>query len=124
MFSLDHNLRYHLCQRYVNMNKGINGLYTLIKNEFPVSPISGDVFIFFAKNRCMVKMLRWDGDGFILYQKRLEEGTFEVPVFNPTTGKQELCWDVLLLIMRGISTSGLRKRKRFSLDKQKQYHAM
>jgi len=69
----------------------------------------------------MVKMLRWDGDGFILYQKRLEEGTFEVPVFNPTAGKQELCWDVLLLIMRGISTSGLRKRKRFSLDKQKQY---
>ncbi len=45
-------------------------------------PLSGAVFIFFSKNRQQVKLLRWDTDGFTLYQKRLEKGTFEIPYFN------------------------------------------
>ena len=49
-------------------------------------PLSGAVFIFFSKNRQQVKLLRWDTDGFTLYQKRLERGTFEIPYFN--TGKK------------------------------------
>ena len=39
--------------------------------------------VFFSKNRQQVKMLKWDGDGFLLYQKRLERGTFELPFFDP-----------------------------------------
>ena len=31
----------------------------------------------------MIKLLRWQEDGFILYQKRLEDGTFELPVLIP-----------------------------------------
>ena len=30
------------------------------------------LFVFFSKNRQSVKLLRWDTDGFVLYQKRLE----------------------------------------------------
>ncbi len=48
-----------------------------------LSPISGDIFLFFGKNRQSVKILRWDGDGFLLYYKRLEGGSFELPTFNP-----------------------------------------
>lgn len=117
MFSLESNFHYYLCQRYVNLSNGINGLYNIVKNEFPVFPVSGDVFIFFSKNHTMVKILRWDSDGFFLYQKRLEEGTFEIPRFNPQTGGYGLSWDVFMLIMRGISTKGMQKRKRFSFDK-------
>lgn len=119
MFSLDSNLHYYVCQKYVNMSNGINGLYNIVKNEFPVSPVSGDAFVFFSKNHTMVKVLRWDDDGFILYQKKLERGTFEIPKFNPQTSNYELSWDVFLLIMRGISTRGMQKRKRFSFDKQR-----
>lgn len=117
MFSLGNNLRYHLCQRYVNMGLGINGLYKVVRNEFPVSPVSGDVFVFFSKNRNTVKMLHWDGDGFVLYQKRLELGTYEVPFFNPASNSYGLSWDMLLLIMQGISTVGIKKRKRFSFER-------
>lgn len=44
-----------------------------------LSPVSGDIFLFFGKNRQSVKILRWDGDGFLLYYKRLEGGSFELP---------------------------------------------
>lgn len=46
-----------------------------------LSLVSGDAFIFFGKRRDGVKILRWDGDGFLLYYKRLEGGTFELPTF-------------------------------------------
>ncbi len=41
--------------------------------------MTGDVFVFFSRNRQSVKLLRWDTDGFLLYQKRLEKGSFEQP---------------------------------------------
>ena len=83
MFGLNDGMRYYVCQRYVRMNMGINGLYKLVSQEMDLPPLSGAVFIFFSKNRQQVKLLRWDTDGFTLYQKRLERGTFEIPYFNP-----------------------------------------
>ena len=70
MFGLSDGMRYYVCQRYVRMNLGINGLYKLVSQEMDLPPLSGAVFIFFSKNRQQVKLLRWDTGGFTLYQKR------------------------------------------------------
>jgi hypothetical protein len=59
-----------------------------------------------------VKLLVWEGDGFSLYYKRLESGTFEHP---ESQGGFELSYEKLLLILRGIKTDKIEKRKRFSL---------
>ncbi len=56
-----------------DMNISLNDSSSLSEMELP--PLGGAVFIFFSKNRQQVKMLKWDGDGFLLYQKRLERGT-------------------------------------------------
>jgi len=72
------------------MNLGINGLSKLVSQELGFPLLNGDVFIFFGKNRQMVKLLCWDGDGFLLYQKRLERGTFELPRFNPSRKAAEM----------------------------------
>ena len=77
MFSLEASHRYFMCQHPVNMRKGIDSLFNLIQAESPLSPMSGDAFVFFSKNRQSVKLLRWDTDGFLLYQKRLEAGVLE-----------------------------------------------
>lgn len=114
MFALTNTLHYYLCQHYVDMRKGIPGLYALIKSDMSLSPVSGDVFVFFSKNRHAVKLLRWDTDGFVLYQKCLEEGTFEVPRFNPSRGQYELPWRVFLFIMQGVSVGSVKYRKRFA----------
>lgn len=113
MFSLTSSSRYYLYQRHVNMCNGINGLYNLVRSGMPdLSPVSGDVFVFFSKNRQSVKLLKWDGDGFLLYYKRLERGSFELPMFNPSTGNYELSWKAFSLIMEGVSLKSVRIRKR------------
>ena len=45
-----------MCQHPVNMRKGIDSLFNLINSESPLSPMTGDVFVFFSKNRQSVKL--------------------------------------------------------------------
>mgnify|MGYP004460722177 CR=1 FL=1 len=113
MFTLDSNHRYFMCRQPVNMRKGIDALFNLIQSESPLSPMTGDVFVFFSRNRQSVKLLRWDTDGFLLYQKRLEKGSFEQPRLNPSTGYHELSWETFSLIMSGVSLESVRFRKRY-----------
>ena len=73
------------------------------------------VFMIIGKNRQSVKILRWDGDGFLLYYKRLEGGSFELPTFNPNTGNYEISYQVLSFILNGVSLKSVRLRKRFRI---------
>lgn len=118
MFGLGDGMKYYVCQRYVSMNLGINGLYRLVSQEMRMPPLSGAVFIFFSKNRQSVKILRWDTDGFVLYQKRLERGTFELPLFKPGQKACQMPYKTLSAIMSGISLRSLRYRKRLNIDAQ------
>ena len=115
MFGLEDSRRYYVCQRYVRMNMGINGLSKIVSNELKRPLLNGDVFIFFGKSRQMVKLLCWDGDGFLLDQKRLEKGTFELPRFRPDLKAAELPYRTLSAIMRGVSLKSVRYRNRLRI---------
>ena len=119
MFGLEDSRRYYVCQRYVRMTLGINGLSRMVSNELRQPVLSGDVFIFFGKNRQMVKLLCWDGDGFLLYQKRLEKGTFELPLFKPGQKAVEMPYRTLSAIMRGVSLKSVRYRSRLRIEKSR-----
>ena len=117
MFGLEDSRRYYVCQRYVRMNMGINGLSKIVCNEMSQPLLGGDVFIFFGKSRQMVKMLCWDGDGFLLYQKRLEKGTFELSMFKAGQKAAEMPYRTLSAIMRGVSLGSVRYRSRLRIGK-------
>jgi transposase len=117
MFGLEDSRRYYVCQRYVRMNLGINGLSRMVSNELKQPVLSGDVFIFFGKRRQMVKLLCWDGDGFLLYQKRLERGTFELPMFKAGQKALEMPYRTLSAIMRGVSLKSVRYRSRLRIGR-------
>ena len=119
MFGLEDSRRYYVCQHYVRMNMGINGLSKIVSNELKQPVLSGDVFIFFGKRRQMVKLLCWDGDGFLLYQKRLEKGTFELPLFKAGQKAVEMPYRTLSAIMRGVSLRSVRYRDRLRIGKTK-----
>jgi transposase len=91
------------------MRKGFDGLSGLVREGLGKDPLSGDVFIFFNKRRTQVKLLLWERDGFSIYHKRLERGTYELP----TNASTELRSDELMLILQGISLKSVRRRKRF-----------
>ena len=117
MFGLEDSRRYYVCQRYVRMNLGINGLSKIVCNEMRQPLLGGDIFIFFGKSRQMVKLLCWDGDGFLLYQKRLEKGTFELPLFKAGQKAVEMSYRTLSAIMRGVSLRSVRYRSRLRIEK-------
>jgi transposase len=62
-----------------DMRKSFDGLSGLVVSQLEQNPMSGDVFIFVNKPRNRIKLLRWEHDGFVLFYKRLEKGTFELP---------------------------------------------
>lgn len=109
MYGLNECDRYYVCTHPVSMRKGIDGLFSLIRGEFPMTPFGGGVFVFFSKDRRCVKVLKWDRDGFLLYQKRLERGTFAVPRWNSARGCCELPWETIVFIMRGSTLLGARR---------------
>ena len=96
------------------MRKGFNGLCGLVRNEFLQNPLSGDVFIFINRPRNRIKLLHWQGDGFAIYYKRLEKGTYEMPEINSTSASIELDAQQLLLILEGISLLSVKKRRRYT----------
>ena len=107
-------MAYYLCPHDVDMRKGIYSLYQLVKSDMGRNPLSGEVFLFFGRSRGMIKILHWQQDGFILYTKKLEKGTFEVPRFCPGSGHYEMKWATFVLIMEGVRLQSAEYRQRFA----------
>jgi len=114
MFNISKAYRYFMYGKRADMRKGFNGLCGLVRNEFLQNPLSGDVFIFINRPRNRIKLLHWQGDGFAIYYKRLEKGTYEMPEINSTSASIELDAQQLLLILEGISLLSVKKRRRYA----------
>lgn len=111
MFSLNDALEYYLYAHYIEMGKGIEKLSELLRTA-GANPLNGNAYLFVSKEKNMMKILRWERDGFILYQKRLEQGTFELPRFKPGKDLCRIDYRVFFLIMEGISWENIKLRKR------------
>ena len=74
----------YICCGATDMRKQINGLMTLVQENFSLDPFSEALFVFCNKKRDRLKILEWDGDGFWLYFKRLERGHFRWPAEGDT----------------------------------------
>lgn len=100
-----------MCCTLIDMRKGFDGLSGLVKNYLEKDPLTGDVFVFINKPRTHIKLLYWDGDGFVIFYKRLEKGTFDFLTNN--TCSRELKREELLLILEGIKLDNYKKKKRY-----------
>jgi transposase len=96
------------------MRKSFDALSGLVRNNLDSNPTGGEVFIFINKRRDKVKLLYWQGSGYLLYYKRLEKGTFEIPRYDASVGSITLTYSQLVMIMDGLSIKNLQKRIRFT----------
>lgn len=64
---------------YTDMRKSIDGLAAIVQQQFHLDPFSNTLFLFCGKHRDKMKALLWEGDGFVLLYKRLENGAFKWP---------------------------------------------
>jgi transposase len=75
----------HLATHGVDMRKQINGLAAIVQGSFEADLYEGGLFVFCNNSRTIIKILYWDVDGFVLFQKRRERGRFYWPKFSDTT---------------------------------------
>ena len=113
MLSLSPSIRYFLCRHPTDMRKSFDGLGGVITSNMRQDMLTGDVFIFLNKRRTHIKLLLWESDGFAIYYKRLEQGTFELPVVSIVTHPPAITHQELLLILQGISLKNIHYRKRY-----------
>jgi len=96
-----------------DMRKGFDGLSGIISGELGQDPVSGDVYIFINKRRDRMKLFIWDGDGFWIFYKRLEKGTFQLPSNIADHVSLQLPYDDLLLMLKGIDFENIQRHKRY-----------
>lgn len=111
------NARLFLYAGSADMRKGFDGLSGLVINQLKQDPLSGDIFIFVNRKRTLIKLLVWDQSGFAIWHKRLEQGSFEMPLINSSSNSIEINRQKLMLILEGISLKKIHNRKRFSIKK-------
>lgn len=70
----------YLYRHPVDMRKAINGLVGIVEGEMDLDPFSAALFVFCNRKRSLVKMVCWEGNGFVLWMKRLEKSRFKWPL--------------------------------------------
>jgi hypothetical protein len=122
MLNVPMSLRIFAKTTPTDMRKSFDGLVGLVEQELGQQVESGHLFLFFNRRRDRIKVLWFVGDGLVIWYKRLEGGTFEVPratlavhddgSVSPTT-TIEMRTSELTLILDGIELSSVRRRRRW-----------
>lgn len=96
MLSLTGVKNVYIASKSIDMRRSIDGLAAIVQQSFNLDPFSSDLFVFSNKRRNMLKILHWDHNGFWLYFRRLEKGTFKWPEYSSMdviqVGGRELNW--------------------------------
>lgn len=104
------NVKIYLCRRPVDMRCGYDTLAALAANEFGEDPLSGALFVFLNRPRNRVKLFYHESGGFVIWMKRLHEGSFALP---PGDGDQQIIdKGMLAMLLEGLK---IVKMKRFQL---------
>lgn len=85
---------------YTDMRKSIDGLAAIVQQQFRMDPFAPALFLFCGKRRDRFKALLWEGDGFILFYKRLENGTFRWPRSQEEV--KPISWQQFRWLMEGL----------------------
>jgi transposase len=118
MLHLSPACNYYLYRGNTDMRKGFDSLSGLVSSHMQLNALSGSVFIFLNKKHNQVKLLLWEGDGFAMYYKRLEKGTYELPAHD-IKDSLSISSQQLQLILQGISLKSVRRRKRYEHQQSK-----
>ncbi|HUM06518.1 MAG TPA: IS66 family insertion sequence element accessory protein TnpB [Terriglobales bacterium] len=114
MIHLPASVRVYLCLTSCDMRKSFDGLHALVREHLELDPFAGHLFVFASRRRDRVKILYWDRDGFAIWSKRLEEGTYAIPFGDDASAaRREITAQELGALLSGIDLSVAQRRKRY-----------
>jgi transposase len=107
------DVRIFLCTTPTNMKYSFDRLMGRVQEVFEQDPTSGHLFLFVNRDRDRMKILFWDRDGFCIWYKRLERGTFQL--LTTTSGEKgiELEYSQLVKLLGGLDLRTGRRRRRY-----------
>ena len=111
MLSLPSSVRIFAAREAVDFRKGFDGLTAVVRDGFQDDPFAGHFFLFFNRRRDRVKILWWDRNGFWLFYKRLERGTFER--IEASGSRVEIDRARLAMLLEGIDAKRSKFREHF-----------
>jgi transposase len=107
------SVRVYLCTAPCDMRRSFDGLHALVTGSMELDAFAGHLFVFANRRRDRVKILYWDRDGFAVWAKRLEEGTYAMPFTGSEEKRREITAQELGALLSGIDLSQARRRKRY-----------
>ncbi len=113
MIYISDKYRYLLYSADTDMRKSFHGLAAIVKYKMQHDVLSGDIYIFISRRRNAIKLLRFEPDGFAIFYKRLEKGTFEIPAHDRQSQAMLLSDNELIFILKGVALNGIKYRPRY-----------
>ena len=113
MIHLPASVRVYLCLSPCDMRRSFDGLHALVRDHLELDPFAGHLYLFVNKRKDRLKILYWDRDGFAIWAKRLEEGTYAIPSAEPGSRRFEISVEELGSLLSGIDLSSATRRKRY-----------
>ena len=106
------DVRIFLCTTPTDMHYSFDRLLGRTREIFEQDPLDGHLFLFVNRNRDHLKLLFWDRDGYCIWHKRLERGTFQLLATADAQGV-ELTYAQLVRLLGGLDLTTGRRRKRY-----------
>lgn len=100
------NARIFLHSGPTDLRKGFEGLYAKVQVVFTEEPTNSAYFVFLNRRRDRMKVLYWDSDGFAIWYKRLEKGSFP----KRSTNKVLLDRRDFFMLLEGVIPKRMQKR--------------
>ena len=113
MLSFPAAIKVYLCTVPCDMRRSFDGLSMMAEHIIRCSPFSGHLMVYCNRRGDRLKILYWDRDGWAIWYKRLEAGTFQFPFAD--TGRREIAAWELALLLEGIDLKKGKRCKRYSL---------
>jgi transposase len=114
MIHLPASVRVYLCLNPCDMRKSFDSLHALVRDHLELDAYAGHLVVFTSRRRDRVKILYWDRDGFALWSKRLEEGTYAMPsAESPGERRREITAQELGALLSGIDLKQAARRRRY-----------
>ena len=114
MLTVSKHVKIFVALQPTDMRRGFPGLSGEVQSTLEQDPLSGHLFLFRNRRRDRIKILLWDGDGYVIYYKHLARGSFEFPApADPNSPVVEIRASELSMLLDGLELKGRKRRVRY-----------
>ena len=113
MIDLPASVRVYLCLNPCDMRRSFDGLHALVRDHLALDAFAGHLHVFTNRRKDRVKILYWNRDGFAIWAKRLEAGSYAIPSAGAGSPGLEMTAEELGALLSGIDLSTAMRRKRY-----------